>query len=521
MVMRFQTLKLWFLALCIAPVLSAFNQRSHAQNSGQSFPAVTPKTWPKTWDDEALASLEVPLPEASYSPRHVSSDYYYRIPARAIYKSYPVYHPDKEPPGYMDWLRQQEPEVIFDPAKFKTEEDWIRAGEAVFDFPIDYVKGIELTSVREPAWYKTVRMPVAQNGVFPFGRYVIREKGVVELGVNSCAQCHTRVMSDGSLIKGAQGNFPLDRVLGYEFPIRAAKASDKEKFMEELRRGELQDFDAPWLRPGLKERLAQMSVEDLAAARAAIPEGVLARQRSSVFYPPHIPDLIGVKDQRYLDSAGLVRHRTIADLMRYAALNQGGDSLSRFGEFIPGGVDFKTLPDPGALSRFSDEQLYALALYLYSLKPPPNPNKFDALARRGQRVFDREGCAACHTPPLYTNNKLTPAEGFKAPQDHLKKFDILPLSVGTDPNLTLKTRRGTGYYKVPSLRGVWYRGPFEHNGSVATLEDFFDPKRLRDDYTPTGFIGYGVKTRAVKGHEFGLKLPADDKKALIAFLKTL
>ncbi len=35
-------------------------------------------------------------------------------------------------------------------------------------------------------------------------------------------------------------------------------------------------------------------------------------------------------------------------------------------------------------------------------------------------------------------------------------------SVGTDPFLALKTRRGTGYYKVPSLKGVWYRGPFEH-----------------------------------------------------------
>ena len=74
------------------------------------------------------------------------------------------------------------------------------------------------------------------------------------------------------------------------------------------------------------------------------------------------------------------------------------------------------------------------------------------------------------------------------------------MSVGTDPDLALKTRRGTGYYKVPSLKGVWYRGPFEHNGSVATLEDWFDANRLRDDYVPTGFKGYGVKTRAVKGH---------------------
>jgi hypothetical protein len=44
---------------------------------------------------------------------------------------------------------------------------------------------------------------------------------------------------------------------------------------------------------------------------------------------------------------------------------------------------------------------------------------------------------------------------------------------------------------------------------------------LRDDYVPTGFIGYGVKTRAVPGHEFGLRLSSGDKKALLAFLRTL
>jgi hypothetical protein len=95
------------------------------------------------------------------------------------------------------------------------------------------------------------------------------------------------------------------------------------------------------------------------------------------------------------------------------------------------------------------------------------------------------------------------------------------IPVGTDPRLTLNTRRGTGYYKVPSLKGLWYRGPFEHNGSVATLEDWFDPRRLRDDYAPTGFRGYGVKSRAVKGHLFWLDLATEDRKALVAFLKTL
>jgi hypothetical protein len=106
------------------------------------------------------------------------------------------------------------------------------------------------------------------------------------------------------------------------------------------------------------------------------------------------------------------------------------------------------------------------------------------------------------------------------PEAHKREYDVLTAVVGTDPSSVLTTRPGTGYYKVPSLKGVWYRGPFEHNGSVATLEDWFDPVRLREDYVPTGFKGYAVKTRAIKGHEFGLRLSVEDKQALIAFLRT-
>jgi hypothetical protein len=108
-------------------------------------------------------------------------------------------------------------------------------------------------------------------------------------------------------------------------------------------------------------------------------------------FPPQVPDLIGIKDRKYLDHTGLQLHRSIADMMRDAALNQGVDNLASYG----------------------------------------------------------------------------------------------------------------GYYKVPSLKGVWYRGPFEHNGSVATLDDWFDERRLKNDYVPTGFKGAGVTARAVKGHRFG------------------
>lgn len=83
------------------------------------------------------------------------------------------------------------------------------------------------------------------------------------------------------------------------------------------------------------------------------------------------------------------------------------------------------------------------------------------------------------------------------------------------------TRRGTGYYKVPSLKGVWYRGPFQHSGAVAALEDWFDSARLADDYVPTGFMSANRHTQPVIGHPFGLGLTDPDKRALIAFLRTL
>ena len=134
--------------------------------------------------------------------------------------------------------------------------------------------------------------------------------------------------------------------------------------------------------------------------------------------------------------------------------------------------------------RYGDEQLYALARYLYALEPPPNPHRSDPLAARGKRVFEREGCATCHTPPLYTNNMLTPVTGFTPSDEDRRRFDVMAVGVGTDPGLALRTRRGTGYYKVPSLKGLWYRGPFEHSLWVATLEDWFDPRRTRDDYVP-------------------------------------
>ena len=70
---------------------------------------------------------------------------------------------------------------------------------------------------------------------------------------------------------------------------------------------------------------------------------------------------------------------------------------------------------------------------------------------------------------------------------------------------------------VPAVRGFGYT----HDGSVATLEEMFDPDRLKDTHVPGGWRPLGSETHAIKGHEFGLRLEPTEREALIAFLRTL
>jgi hypothetical protein len=215
-----------------------------AQVPGSDFHPVIPRTW----DDEQIASLEVPLANPSGSAKHVSADYYYRIPVRTIYRQYPVYPPEHGPEGYISWLRQQEPEIVWGEDKngkrhappLETEADGIEAGEIVFDsvlgsFPLpdkDLETLGELTSKRG--------IPLAKDGVLPFLAFRIIQKGRIEIGGDSCSSCHTRLMPDGTLLKGAQGNIPFDWIFAEDFhagfrgPIESARSFERSPLRRPL-----------------------------------------------------------------------------------------------------------------------------------------------------------------------------------------------------------------------------------------------------------------------------------------------
>lgn len=129
---------------------------------------------------------------------------------------------------------------------------------------------------------------------------------------------------------------------------------------------------------------------------------------------------------------------------------------------------------------------WALAMYVYSLTPPPKPPSHEPAVRRGADIFQRD-CTACHGGPNFSGDPL-PAE-----------------EVGTDAALARGTSRGTGLYRPAPLLRVAEAAPYLHHGVVTSLEQMFDPARLA----------------TIPGHAAGTDLPAPERADLIAYLRTL
>lgn len=415
-------------------------------------------------------------------------------------------------------LQKIGPKPLVDPSALRTEQAWIDAGRDVFeqaDVLALRTYDPKVTALaRSPELLARIKY-VSPDGSLRLLRWVPTEKGVA-LGFVNCGSCHTREEPDGTRWNGPAAYGEAANVLREASQNIVANAPFhlSENLADNLYRASA----VPWLRSDIHERhktMTQAEALPLYLNSLFLSKGVIMRWNGSVFFPAKVPDLIGVAERKYLDHTATHLNRGIGDLMRYAALVGYAESTN-FGphEFVP--AEQRKMQ-----GRLPDEALYSLALYLQSLKPPTNPNRFDDSAAAGQRVFQREGCAGCHAPPFYTNNKLTVAKGFVPPSGLPATLDVLPVSVGTDPGLAMKTRKGTGYYKVPSLKGVWYRKHFLHDASLSSLGEMFNSDRLKDSFEPTGWNPLGVKKRAVPGHEFGLQLNEQDRQALIAFLKTL
>jgi len=488
-----------------------------------------PAQAPRIWDDAALADWATPVAGLNVPPSFYSSAEYYSVPADNL-RTYPVYHPDNEPPGYWEELQKKKPEPLGDISEIKSKEDWIAAGQRAFR-EIDSVlirtaDPAIIAQARDPrSFARAVKLP---DGSVVAPRWVVTPAGVM-LTVPACSACHVSKSPDQRIVFGGPrttdppggpqlvaGIVPLLGAAGTNLRLRTVYKGDR------LPMAFWREFSVPWAPDERIERMKTMSPQQLRQLGGeggfgrSFSGGVFARTNGSPFYVSKIIDLQGLRYQRYMDATATHRLRGPEDIARYAALVTGADRM----DFGP----HRMLTDEQRKVRFryADEVLYAIGMYLISLEPPKNPNPASReVLARGEAIFRREGCAGCHAPPAYTSGKLTLAEGWNPQANHPNRGDIMNISVGTDPGAALKTRKGTGLYKIPTLRGIWYRPLLLHDGSVASLEEMFDPARLNADYEPKGWNPPGVARRAVPGHRFGLSLKHDEKSALLAFLRSL
>jgi mono/diheme cytochrome c family protein len=194
--------------------------------------------------------------------------------------------------------------------------------------------------------------------------------------------------------------------------------------------------------------------------------------------------------------------------------------------------------------------LQRLQDWLMNLKPAPYPflDKLDApLAARGAAIFKQE-CASCHAFDGANTGKVLPASDVGTDAHRAQMWTPDAAQAYNDYSKPYPWRfshfRSTGGYVAVPLDAVWIRAPYLHNGSVPSLVDLLAPAADRpklfyrgyDVYDPekVGFISsgpeaerYGFRYDTTKpgnsnqGHEWGTTLPAQDKKALLEFLKTL
>jgi cytochrome c peroxidase len=97
----------------------------------------------------------------------------------------------------------------------------------------------------------------------------------------------------------------------------------------------------------------------------------------------------------------------------------------------------------------------------------------EAAVERGRKVFGKQACSSCHTPPLYTSNKT---------------YDV-----------GLSDQAGQRLFNPPSLRGLSQGSSFFHDSRAVTLDDVFSQYR----------------------HQLKGTLKADERTDLLQFLNSL
>src|SRR5262245_34844436 len=222
----------------------------------------------------------------------------------------------------------------------------------------------------------------------------------------------------------------------------------------------------------------------------------------------HSPTLwnVGYNEKWYWDG----RSETLEKQIEAAWKGQMGAEPAQVASAIakvPGyQVQFKTIygGDPTG-----DSIVKSLAAFVRTIRSGDAPfDKFEKgdktaigeEAKRGWELFrNKAGCAACHAPPLYTDNLFhNTGIGFDKPEPDLGRGKIS------------KDDKEDGAFKTPTMRSVTTHPPYFHDGRAATMDDAVD-----------FMLGGGIKDKNPKldTRLKPVKLSKQERTDLLAFVK--
>lgn len=187
--------------------------------------------------------------------------------------------------------------------------------------------------------------------------------------------------------------------------------------------------------------------------------------------------------------------------------------------------------------------------WLRQLRPPAYPYPINTQLSAGGELLFRQHCAACHAFGGAKTGTVTPIDEIGTDRHRLDSYTYELLSnqntlyAGYPWRFQL-FRKTDGYANQP-LDGIWLRAPYLHNGSVPTLRDLLEPVEKRPakfyrgydlfDQKKVGFVSdiseangrrffdvdIAEPGNANIGHHYGIDLSAEQKDAIVEYMKTL
>jgi mono/diheme cytochrome c family protein len=415
---------------------------------------------------------------------------------------------------------------------------------------------------RLPGGYASLGLIFEQGRDLPIGVSRRRRIGVDHVGLN-CAICHTGTVRDAPdapprIILGMPAH-QLDLQGLVQFVLDCTLDN---RTTADAVRGRLPDdggpalFERLLLRTGLVDRLKVQTLDlrNRIAPLFAPDVPRWGRGRVDTFNPYKAIQFNWPLDR--LPRTELIGASDFPSLWNQAPreglqLHWDGDNDSVDERNLSAGLGAGITPvtvDHRGLERVRD--------WIWRLPPPKYPFAIDrALAARGAPIY-RQHCVQCHGDERFR-------DGVRA-GDRLGRV-VNIADVGTDPyRLDSYTavfaanqyalfpespyrfrrfRKTDGYANHP-LDGIWARAPYLHNGSVPTLRALLDPPEQRPpvfyrgydvyDQAGVGFVSdvpaargrsfsrYDTRVpgNANGGHVYGTTLAAEDKRAVVEYMKT-